>query len=72
MLGDKWIEVAVPEWWLCYLEYGDTSGYADDELDKIDQWFSDCKYISSGDPIGTGTFDGTTCDLCKIIVELRS
>jgi len=71
MVGDNWIEIEVPDWWLCYLEYGDMSGYSDDEIDKIDRWFSDCKYIAAKESTGIGIFEGVTCDLCEIIIELK-
>lgn len=28
----------VPEWAICYLEYGEPSGLQDDEQEEIDEW----------------------------------
>lgn len=73
MVGDNWIIVRVPEFWLVYLEYGDESGYSDEEIGAIDSWFKDnnYKYVSSGNSLGLGRFDGVLCDLCNIIVEIK-
>jgi len=66
---DNWITMEVPEYWICYLDYGDVSGYSDDEINRIERWMRDYKYISAGDSAGVGRFDGVICDLCEIIVE---
>lgn len=73
MVGDNWIAVEVPEYWLVYLEYGDVSGYTDGEIDAIDTWLkaNNYKYISANDSTGLGRFGGVLCDLCEIIVESK-
>lgn len=73
MVGDNWIKVQIPACWLVYLEYADESGYSDNEITFIDEWFKDnnYKYISATDSTGLGRFNGFLCDLCGITVEIK-